>query len=121
MDIEQLACQQNQEMEADELLDMQNNPSISILPETQIEHQDECKEIIPDLKDTFLGLATHNLYILSDCPVPLLKVILPANFVSKTKQTWWFSANSRCEMSANYDFGLVKSTDLISNGLHFLF
>ena len=44
MYIEQLACQQNQEMEADELLDMQNNPSISILPETQIEHQDYAKK-----------------------------------------------------------------------------
>ena len=44
MDIEQLACQQNQEMEADELLDLQKNPSISILPENQIEDQDYAKK-----------------------------------------------------------------------------
>ena len=73
------------------------------------------------------AIVTNLRYVLSDALVSLTKRLLPASLlpppqirdiVSKMEQTGWFPAISKSEMSAYYEFELVKSGEITSKGLH---
>ena len=73
------------------------------------------------------AIVTNLGYVLSDALVSLTKGLIPASLlpppqirdiVSKMEQTGWFPAISKSEMSAYYEFELVKSAEITSQGLH---
>ena len=86
--------------------------------------------IISELQGQVLfarAIVTNLGYVLSDALVSLTKGLLPASLlptpqirdiVSKMEQTGWFPAISKSEMSAYYEFKLVKSAEITSKGLH---
>ena len=86
--------------------------------------------IISELQGQVLlarAIVTNLGYVLSDALVSLTKGLLPASLlptpqirdiVSKSEQTGWFPAISKSEMSAYYEFELVKSAKITSKGLH---
>ena len=86
--------------------------------------------IISELQGQVLfarAIVTNLGYVLSDALVSLTEGLIPASLlpppqirdiVSKMEQTGWFPAISKSEMSAYYEFELVKSAQITSQGLH---
>ena len=112
-----------------ERLGMRDNPSVSRWTETQLAEQESAKNYMRTARAS--SLCTCNCdqlgYALSDALVSLTKGLLPASLlpppqirdiVLKMEQTGWFPAISKSDMSAYYEFELVKSAKITSKGLH---
>ena len=108
---------------------MQDNPSVSRSVESQFADRESAKNYIRTTRASSLctchcdqtGICAKRCPSFSNQRINTSQFITAPQIrdvVSKMEQTGWFPAISKSEMSAYYEFELVKSAEITSQGLH---